>query len=144
MTDVLLFHTPDNGDINITNGQVETTGSFETAAYVSLFGGNVEDDGSQNNPRNWWGNLSEQQPSAQYRSRTQHLLGSIPPTSGNLRRLEEAARADLSWLLDLSIANELDVTARLFNRSLVCFNIVIRAEGLESQFEFTENWEASQ
>ena len=43
--DVLLYHTPDGGEIEMVNGLVTMSGGLETMAYLCLFGGNEEDDG---------------------------------------------------------------------------------------------------
>lgn len=143
MTDVLLFQTNDNGEIEIEDGLVTLTPGLDTAAYLSLFGGNWKDDGSQNNRQTWWGNLGETEPAQRYRSETQYLLGTIPATSRNLRRIEDAAARDLQWLLDESIASSLTVSASLIGLNRVKIEVIIRAEGDESQFNYTENWRAS-
>lgn len=143
MTDVLLFQTNDNGEIEIEDGLVALTPGLDTAAYLSLFGGNWKDDGSQNNRQTWWGNLGETEPAKRYRSETQYLLGTIPATSRNLRRIEDAAARDLQWLLDESIASSLTVSASLIGLNRVKIEVIIRAEGDESQFNYTENWRAS-
>lgn len=143
MTDVLLFQTPDNGDMEIEDGLVTLTPGLDTSAYLSLFGGNWKDDGSQNNRQTWWGNLDETEPSKRYRSETQYLLGTIPAIPRNLRRIEDAASRDLQWLLDESIASSVTVSASLIGLNRVKIEIVIRAEGDESQFSYTENWRAS-
>ncbi|UGC98021.1 hypothetical protein [Oceanospirillum phage vB_OsaM_PD0307] len=143
MTDVLLFQTNDNGEVEIESGLVTLTPGLDTAAYLSLFGGNWKDDGSQNNNQTWWGNLDETEAAKQYRSETQYLLGTIPATSRNLRRVEDAATRDLQWLLDGSIASSLTVSASLIGLNRVKIEVIIRAEGDESQFNYTENWRAS-
>lgn len=143
MTDVLLFQTNDNGEIEIEDGLVTLTPGLDTAAYLSLFGGNWKDDGSQNNRQTWWGNIGEQDPSQRYRSETQYLLGTIPAITRNLRRIEDAATRDLQWLLDESIASSLTVSASLIGLNRVKIEVIIRAEGDESQFNYTENWRAS-
>lgn len=143
MTDVLLFQTSDNGEIEIEGGLVTLTPGLDTAAYLSLFGGNWKDDGSQNNRQTWWGNLGEPDPVQRYRSETQYLLGTIPATSRNLRRIEDAAARDLQWLLDESIASSLTVSASLIGLNRVKIEVIIRADGDESQFNYTENWRAS-
>lgn len=143
MTDVLLYQTNDNGEIEIESGLVTLTPGLDTAAYLSLFGGNWKDDGSQNNRQTWWGNLDETEPAKRYRSETQYLLGTLPATSGNLRRIEDAATRDLKWLLDEAIASSLTVSASLIGLNRVKIDIIIRAEGDEAQFDFTENWRAS-
>lgn len=141
--DVKLFQTNDDGDITIVNGVVEMSGGLETAAYLSLFGGNEDDDGRTDNPANWWGNLDEVDPVRQYRSETQHLLQAIPATSGNLRRIEDAAVRDLAWFLDRRVASSVAVEASIPAVNRVQINIDIEANGEESSFEFTENWKAT-
>ena len=54
--DVLLFDTDDGGEISVVNGLVIADRKFSTAAYLSLFGGNVEDGGRVDNNKTWWGN----------------------------------------------------------------------------------------
>ena len=143
MTDVLLFQTNDNGEIEIEGGEVTLTPGLDTAAYLSLFGGNWKDDGSQNNRKTWWGNFGETEPARRYRSETQFLLGTIPATTGGLKRIEDAARRDLQWLTDQRIASSLAVSASLVGLNRVKIEIVVRAEGDEAQFSYTENWRAS-
>jgi phage gp46-like protein len=141
--DVKLFQTNDDGDITVTGGVVEMSGGLETAAYLSLFGGNEDDDGRDDNPNNWWGNLDEDDPAAIYRSETQHLLQAIPATSGNLSRIEDAAKRDLSWMIDNRIASTITVSASIPALNRVKLSITIEANGKESSFEYVENWRAS-
>lgn len=142
--DYLLFHTPDNGDLNIENGILKMTESFETAAYLSLFGGNEEDDGSPDNPLQWWGNLGENDTAKHMRSETQYLLRSLPATSNNLLKLQDAIKRDLNWLLTTRAASEINVALSIPALNRVNIVVSIRAEGPEERFEFTENWKASQ
>jgi len=97
MSDVLLYQSNDDGEINFTSGIVELTNTPETAVYLSLFGGNEEDDGRGDNPLTWWGNIDETDPARQYRSETQFLLQSMALVPRNLRRLEDAVKRDLAW-----------------------------------------------
>ena len=134
--DVLLFQTVDDGEINIENGLVEMSGGLETAAYLSMFGGDED-------LKEWWGNLEETEPARKYRSETQNLLQSIPATSGNLRRIEQAATRDLAWFLELKVASSVDVSASIPSINHVSITVVIEAEGVQSEFNFVENWEAT-
>ena len=95
--DILLFQTVDDGDINVSDGLVEMSGGLGTAAYLSLFGGNEDDDGRKNSTATWWANLNETETTRQYRSETQNLLQAIPAVPANLRRIEDAVRRDLAW-----------------------------------------------
>jgi phage gp46-like protein len=141
--DVLLFQTTDGGEINCTDGVVEMTPSFETAVYLSLFGGNEEDAGGDDKTYSWWGNLDEQDQAFRYRSRTGYLLRAIPATSGNLQRLRAAVEADLQWFIDLKVASELSVVVSIPRLNTVLITITIIADGEEQDFSFTENWKAA-
>jgi hypothetical protein len=47
--DLLLEDTPDGGDIRIENNLFVSDRSFNTAVYLSLFGGNKDDNGKVKN-----------------------------------------------------------------------------------------------
>lgn len=129
--------------ILILNGTIEMVQDFDTAAKLSLFGGNILDDGTPGSPETWWGNRLENQDQFKLVSRTQHLLRSLPATSSNLRRVEEAARADLNWFLTTNIASSIEVRATIPQLNRVGISGAILAQGLESRFAFVENWKAS-
>ena len=141
--DVLLFQTNDDGEINVEDGLVEMSGGLETAAYLSLFGGNEDDDGLSENGLNYWGNLDEIDPVRQYRSETQHLLQAIPATTGNLRRIEDAANRDLAWFVEQKIASSVTIIVTIPGLNRIKILINIDALGEESSFEFIENWKAN-
>lgn len=140
--DVKLFQTDDDGEITVENGLVEMSGGLETAAYLSLFGGNEDDDGRADNPANWWANLDEVDPTRQYHSETQNLLQALPATTGNLRRIEDAAGRDLAWFVDSGVASSVSVSASIPGINRIKLTIDIEAVGQESSFEFVENWKA--
>lgn len=141
--DVSLFQTDDGGEITVENGLVEMSGGLEAAAYLSMFGGNEDDNGQPRNAASWWGNLDETDPSRQYRSETQYLLQSIPAITSNLRRIEDAAGRDLAWFITEKAASSVEVVATIPGINRVKISISIEATGEESNFEFTENWKAS-
>lgn len=134
--DVLLYQTVDDGNITVTNGLVEMSGGLETAAYLSLFGG--DEDGS-----NWWGNIDELDIAGQYHSETQELLRSIPSTSGNLIRIKDAVERDIAWFIDKKIASSISVVISIPALNRVKIIVTITAQGDESEFEFVENWKIS-
>ena len=141
--DVLIRQTPDGGEITIEDGITEMTQSFESCVYLALFGGNKDDDGTDDNPRTWWGNRDEDNPSRQYRSRTQNLLESIPAVPANLRRIEQAASLDLEFFITEQIASEVTVAASIPGVNKVQLSIQIGAFGRKDSFNFVENWMAS-
>ena len=128
----------------IENGTVAMTQDFETAVKLSLFGGNLLDDGSADSDETWWGNLLENEDQFKLISRTQHLLRSIPATSGNLSLIEDAVKSDLAWFVSSGIASSVEniqVTIPAVGQVKITGDV--NAVGLESQFSFTENWKAS-
>lgn len=141
--DVLLFQTDDDGDIIVTDGIVEMSGGLETAAYLSFFGGNEDDDGRDGNEFEWWGNLLEVEDAPKYRSETQNLLQSIPATSSNLLRIDDATRRDLQWFIDVRAASEVTSETTMPGLNRVTIMAEINAFGEESEFTFAENWKAS-
>lgn len=140
--DVKLVHTTDNGDIEFINGVVTMTGRFDTAIYLSMFGGNEEDPAGDDKTQQWWGNIGEAEPVNQYRCETEYLLRSIPATSGNLLRVKGAVERDTQWFLDEKIASSREVTVTIPGVNKVKIVVTIEAVGLKESFEFTENWEA--
>jgi len=144
MTDVLLFHTADGGEIEYTNGQATMSDGLSTAAYLSLFGGNERDSGSDaDEPLEWWGNRGETDETRKYRSRTQSLLRSLPTTSANLQLLEEAANADLAWMIETGIADSVAAAARITAPKRIEFDVAIVIGDETFPFTFEETWTAS-
>lgn len=137
---VHIFQTPDGGEINVENGEPEQSSGLDSAVYLSLFGGNKEDDGAPNGRQQWWGNDGEP-PEQQYRARLQHFLRRLPPVPANLRRLESAAREDLEWLTQVGAASSVDVSASMPALNTVAIDVTI--DGSEA-VRYTENWRAAQ
>lgn len=135
--DVKLFQTDDGGEVIIENGVVEMSGGLETAAYLSLFGGN------EDILLNWWGNIDEIDPDRQYRSETQNLLQSLPATTGNLIRIEDAAKRDLAWFITKKVASTVSVIVTIPGLNQIKIIVDIEARGEHSNFEFVENWNAT-
>jgi len=140
--DVIIAQTPDGGDITIADGIIAMSGGLESTAYLALFGGNFEDNGRNNNPSSWWGNRGEIA-DRQIRSRTQNLLRSIPATSGNLLLIKQAVLLDLAFFISLKIASSLTVAVTIPALNNINIKVDIIAEGVESSFNFTENWKST-
>ena len=140
--DVLLFQTVDDGEILVEEGVTKLSSGLETAVYLSLFGGNEEDDGSENSTQQWWGNADELDANS-YRSLTQYSLITIPPSTGNLIRIQDAVEQDLQWLLDEGVASSVNVLVTIPGLNKVQIEAEIMAEGNPSSFKFFENWKAA-
>lgn len=138
--DVSLFQTLDDGDINVVSGVVDMDGGLATMAYLCMFGGNEDDDGGSGNVYNWWGNFSETDPTFHYRSETQNLLQSLPATTNNLRRIDDAANRDLNVFIEKKIATSVVVVTTIPTLNKIKISIIITVDGQDNQFEFVENW----
>lgn len=141
--DVVLYQSLDDGEIEVVGGVVTMDGGLQTAVYLSLFGGNFKDDGLANNEFGWWGNTLETTASRKLVSETQNLLQGIPSTANNRLRIDQAVRRDLQWMLTEKVANEIDVAVTIPGLNKIKIVVTINAIGLESTFEFIENWKAS-
>lgn len=143
MSDVKLIQSLDDGEIIVEAGVVELSSGLETAVYISLFGGDERDDGSQDNNSKWWGNLLDDDTAFHCTSKTQNLLRSLAPIPANLRRIEQSVEIDLKWLLEKKVASSVDVSASFSGLGRIKITISVKAEGDEQRFEFTENWRAT-
>lgn len=137
--DVLLYEDLDGGEINVADGLVAMSGGLESAAYLSLFGGNELDDGSAGSPFSWWGNLGETLPERRYRSETQHVLNTCLPQPANLIKVEDAAARDLAWFVTVGAATSVEVSASMPGVNRVTLRVRIDAD---TTFEYSENWAA--
>jgi len=137
--DVLLFQTNDDGDINVTGGVVELSGGLQTTAYLSLFGGNEDDEGGSDEALTWWANIDELEPSRQYRSETQNALQALVAIPANLRRIEDAANRDLAWMIEQKVASNISVEATMPGLNKIKLTIDIDGD---LTIEFVENWKA--
>lgn len=133
--DVYIFDTPDGGDLT---QDLEIRDGLENSVYLSLFGGNVLDDGSQDTPFQWWGNLNENEESKKYRSQASYLLRTVPPTPNNLRRIEDAAKRDLAWMISDDVTETVSVTATMPALNTVKLTIVLN--GIDP-IEFRAFWD---
>lgn len=128
MTDVLLTPTPDGGDIQVEGGRVQLTDHFETAVYLSLFGG-----------ASWWGNEGETE-ARRMTSRTEDALRDYNPIPANLSRIQRAVESDLQWFLTEKIASSVSVEVTMPARNTVTIAAAIEARGEQNEFSFTEAW----
>lgn len=146
MTDVRLRNTLDGGEIRYTNGRVELDDTPESAVYLSLFGGNQRDSGTQaDDPQMWWGNRTEQDESRHLRSETQNILQSLPSIPANLRRVEDAMRNDLDWMIREQVASVIEVSATMPAPKRVDLTVDLElASGNRFQFQAPADWPGTQ
>ncbi len=141
--DPILYQSLDDGELEIIDGVVTMDGGLQTTVYISLFGGNFKDDGLADNVFSWWGNQLETESINKLISETQNLLQTLIATSANLPLIEQAANRDLAWMITVKAANEITVEASIPALNTIKIIVTINAIGLESRFEFVQNWRAS-
>jgi|SRR6478736_680130 len=132
--DVLIFQTPDGGEIIAENGQITLTEGLDVAAYLSCFGGNSDDSGlSADDSKQFWANFDESDPDKRYRSELQHALKTLPLIPANLTRFEDAAVKDLSWMQE-SVADSVAARATMPGVDKVQVDIAVVINGEKTLF----------
>lgn len=109
--DIKFFQSNDGGEIEYVNGLATTEDGLVGAALISLFGGNDDDDGTDSTAAiQWWGNfLEEEGEPRQIRSRFQALTLTTPLNSATLQLFQEAAEADLAWMVDAEVVDSFTI-----------------------------------
>lgn len=143
MTDVLLTHEPDGGNIEYIDGNTTMDDGLYVAVYLSLFGGNERDSGLQgDDARQWWANLAETDATRRYRSELQYLFATLPLVPMNLRRFEDAAVRDLAWFVDSKTATFVGASASIPALNTVALDVQIEIDGRRFEFSFTKKVQA--
>lgn len=128
--DVLLFDTQDGAEITIFNGLISMDKGFNSAVYLSLFGGDKDDTGEVVNNNTWWGNkiqnISENEKLV---SRFQAFITSVPLTSKNVKLAEGKVIQDLQWMIDDGIADSIEAEIQVVGRKDINLKIVIAKFG---------------
>jgi phage gp46-like protein len=128
--DLLLEDTQDGGDISIENDLFVNDRTFKTAVYLSIFGGNKEDNGKVKNRKTWWGNTLEGTgENEKLVSRFQAVIFGLPMTTKNIEIAESAASLDLKWIVDEGIADKITVSGRAVSRKKFSLHVEIKAGG---------------
>jgi phage gp46-like protein len=128
--ELLLEDSPDFGEIKIENGLFVCDRSFSTGVYISLFGGNKDDNGKVKNKYTWWGNtLNGVNENEKMISRFQNIIFGLPMTSKNIQRAENAAQLDLKWFIDEGIADKVIAQGRATGLNKFAINIHLIKSG---------------
>lgn len=140
MTDVLLRPTEDGGEIQFIGGEPTLSDGLESAAFLSLFGGNERDSGDAEGERfQWWANFEEPVADRRLRSKTQSLLKALSAVPYNLTRIEDAAKSDLSWM-EAELGAKVTVSASIPDLDRVLLEVEIAVGTTKYNFEFKSNW----
>lgn len=140
MPDVRLFHSLDGGEIEVSNNDVVTGKELETAAYLSMFGGNERDNGlTSGESLQWWANFEEPTAARRYRSEVQALLLDLPATPENLRKVEDAALRDLDWMTS-ELKAKVAVEATIPDVDAVNLAVAIQIGKTTYTFDIASKW----
>lgn len=142
MSDATLILEENGGDLILEGGDLLVGNGLEGAAIISLFGGNMDDNGLPgDNGKQYWGNLITNSPTERQRAETQRLLRTIPATSGNLLRLQDAVVRDLAWFTVEKIVEKYAVEVRLIavRRITIVIDLLI-ANNENQRLQFTREW----
>lgn len=129
--DIALYHTPDGGEMTIINGEPVMDAGFETATYLSLFGGDGES--------HWM---------HEYQSESEKVYGKFynfirgnTKTVANLNKAEDLAKQDLQWFIDDGIADTIivSITSLSANDIELESQLLLNCETL-SENKFKINW----
>ena len=141
MSDPTMTLGGDGGDLILDGGDLLVGNGLDSAAILSLFGGNVDDSGSQAAEElQYWGNVIETDPNRSLRSETQHLIESLPVTSGNLRRVEDAVKRDLAWMVDEKLVQSMEVDVELVGVKRIRIVIDLLVSNERYPLELTREW----
>lgn len=142
--DVYIHSTNDGGEIDVEDGLILDCNTFSTAVYISLFGGNIDDDAGRSK-ETWWGNLIPgTNENERIISQFQAIICGFPLTSGNLQKAQAAAGRDLAWLKDEGIADNVTVLLKAEDVRRVCVSVEAQKDGstvFESSYYF--EWEGA-
>ena len=143
MGDVLLVSGGDGGDIVVEDGLVKDCRNFDTAVYLSLFGGNKNDLNGR--PKEtWWGNLVPGTKRNEWmHSEFGAMVTGLPLTSGNLRNASEAASRDLAWIKSEAGADSVSSSLSAENSKRVRLTVEVtqdkkKAGGGSYEFQWQE------
>lgn len=127
MADILLEHTDDGGDVRVAGGNLAIDDGLSTAVYLSLFGGNGADDGTDATASlQWWGNRLETEPARKFRCAMHALIKAHPLTSASLLGIEQAGARDLAWLVDEGLAEAIAVECSILGVDRIAIAIKIQ------------------
>lgn len=127
--DVFLEGEGGVGDLVVENGLVQDCRDFSTSVYLSLFGGNAEDDAGRDT-ETWWGNLipgtmeNEKMFSSFYA-----ITSGLPLNSGNIKKAVAAAERDLHWMIKEGIADDIEATISAENIKQIHLTVRVSKEG---------------
>lgn len=117
-----MYETGDGGDYIFSDDGILLDNSLNTIGYISLFGGNIEEDTIQNRKplgtlyNDFWGNCDVMNnPNDYFNSKTERTLAKEAIKSGNLSDFESVANQDLEFLKNLTFVSDIESFAQILN-----------------------------
>lgn len=106
--DLHIFESGSGGEMKILNGDLMLSESLFQTIYLSMFGGNVEENTSENQQEgteklDWWGNqlFYPNNQDKWFNSNTERTLLNTVLNSEGRQTIEEAVNNDLAFLNDV-------------------------------------------
>ena len=118
--DLLIYSTEDGGEIQLNDENLFVADhGFDSAIYLSLFGGNYKDNGSESKKKyEYWGNkLEKNNPERKLTSRTQNVITGLPAVPSNINKVRAAMNEDLSWMVNTGIVDTIDIILTIPKRN---------------------------
>lgn len=141
MSDAQLYQSDDGGEVRLEGGDLVVDDGLATSVYLSLFGGNLDDNASDATKHlQWWGNLVEGEPTRHYRSRTQNVLQALPLSTSNLVKVHDAVLSDLAWMIDTGLSSGVAARVTIPARNTVKIEARLEVDGAVIPFEFVKPW----
>jgi phage gp46-like protein len=141
MSDLQLVLDGDGGDLVFADNDLAMASGIVESFTVSLFGGNIQDDGLENSEREWWGNVLDADPAKKIRSLTQHLINNLDQSRNSLLRIQDAVKSDLAWMIEQGLITSLNVDLAVESSSKLNITIQATANSQEIEQRYVINWE---
>lgn len=113
MNDILIYESGNGGELQLISNDLATVDSLTNQVYLALFGGG---------DANWFGNADDI--NINQNSTFEAVLKTVALNSAGLQILENAARADLSYLDNFSVDCSLLAPNKLQISVVVSDNII--------------------
>lgn len=129
--DILLFSTPDGGEIQVINGEPDMDGGFESAVYISIFGGDGES--------HW---IEEyQKENEKFKCEFYNFIKGNIKSINNLNKGIKFLERDLAWIKSDTIADKINISIDDLDTKRIRVNVEILANG-KKLFEnkYIINW----
>jgi phage gp46-like protein len=148
MTDAAMVMTENGGELVLAGLDLARDDGLETAVIISLFtdrravGEQIPAELPQDDPRGYWGDVSNATPSDQTGSLLWLLAREkqLPPV---LSRAQQYCREALAWMIEDLVATRIEVTAEFIDRGWMLILVdIFRPTGAPVRYRFNYEWAA--